>query len=105
LFHSYSWPGNVRELENEMRRLITLSGNVIRADLVSSMIKSGRTAGLTPEEMDGLSLNDKVYAMEELEIVRAVKESRGNKSRAARKLGISRFTLQRKIDKYGLVVE
>ncbi len=41
-----------------------------------------------------------VETIEKHEILKALSASRGNKSRAARKLGISRFTLQRKIEKY-----
>jgi transcriptional regulator with GAF, ATPase, and Fis domain len=98
----YPWPGNVRELENEMRRLITLAGDQIDYSVVSEVIKSGPVPELLTDRFKDLDLNQRVEAIEKHEIVRALGEAGGNKSRAARKLGISRFTLQRKIDKYRL---
>ncbi|HMS17945.1 MAG TPA: helix-turn-helix domain-containing protein, partial [Planctomycetota bacterium] len=50
-------------------------------------------------------LGELVEAIEVREITRALARADGNKSRAAELLGITRFTLQRKLDKYGLKVE
>ena len=57
------------------------------------------------EEIKDLDLTSKVEAIERHEILEALRRCEGNKSKAARLLGISRFTLQRKIDKYKLVWE
>ncbi|MHC4941502.1 MAG: sigma 54-interacting transcriptional regulator [Planctomycetota bacterium] len=98
----YPWPGNVRELENEMRRLVTLSDDVITYELVSDMIKTGPMPDLGFGDLHDMDLNERIETIEKHEILKALGETGGNKSKAARKLGISRFTLQRKIDKYKL---
>ncbi len=57
--------------------------------------------GPTPAER-GTTLPDLVRELEEREIRRALRQSAGNKSRTAELLGLSRFALQRKLDKYGV---
>ncbi len=102
LFCKYHWPGNVRDLENELRRLVTLADDRIAVDLVSERIRRNPTTTLLLDEIEDLDLASKVEAIEKHEIADAMRLCDGNKSKAARRLGISRFTLQRKIDKYGL---
>jgi DNA-binding protein Fis len=51
------------------------------------------------------NLLDLVERVERKEIEKALSFARGNKTRAAESLGISRFTLQRKLEKYGMPVE
>ncbi len=102
-FGSYDWPGNVRELENEVRRLMALSDKVVVLDTVSESVRFGvrRPPG---ESGDGgfRSLDDQVRDLEVREIRRALAAMGGNKTRASEVLGISRFTLQRKLEKYGI---
>ncbi len=102
LLTGYAWPGNVRELENEMRRLVTFSNDVITPDGLTHLESSVYSNGSATVYSAGASLNERVEAMEKNEIMKALGEARGNKSEAARNLGISRCTLQRKIDKYNL---
>jgi len=102
LFCKYHWPGNVRDLENELRRLVTLADDRIVADLVSERIRRNPDTTLLLDEIKDLDLTSKVEAIEMHEISEAIQFCEGNKSKAARRLGISRFTLQRKIDKYGI---
>jgi len=102
LFCKYHWPGNVRDLENELRRLVTLADDRITAELVSERIRRNPGATVLLDEIKDLDLVSKVEAIETHEIADAMRFCDGNKSKAARRLGISRFTLQRKIDKYGL---
>ncbi len=92
----YGWPGNVRELENEIRRLVTLCDQTITVDQVSPHIVQAGPA--EPDESG--DLNARIQSMEMREIRRALAEARGNKSRAATVLGISRFALNRKMEKY-----
>ena len=100
VFARYGWPGNVRELENEVRRLVTLADGTVEVEAVSPHIRKGGVAEeLEPFEGD---LNACIQAMETREINRALIEVRGNKSRAAAALGISRFALNRKMEKYGI---
>jgi transcriptional regulator with GAF, ATPase, and Fis domain len=98
-FARYAWPGNVRELENEVRRLVTLSDATIALDAVSAHIKQRAVGVVSGEDGD---LTQMVQAIEVREIRKALEAAHGNKSRAAQVLGISRFALNRKLEKYGL---
>jgi len=104
---AHDWPGNVRELENEMRRLVVLAAEGVTLELLSSSVlerRSGhlaRTSEGAPAEASG-SIRDAVAELEQRSIQAALEAAGGNKSQAAKALGISRFALQRKLDKYGL---
>ena len=90
----HSWPGNVRELQHVVERAIVMaSGHVLEAD----DIEFSRMAEQAPPP--------EILNLEELErnaIMTAIGRSNGNLSQAAGLLGITRFTLYRKIEKYGL---
>jgi DNA-binding NtrC family response regulator len=106
LLVGYPWPGNVRELEHEMRRLVYLCphGQPIDAGLLSAAIchpasesvSVGRTAG-------SLRLEDHVASLERRLILEALARTRGNRTRAAALLGISRNGLAIKMERLGLV--
>jgi len=102
----YAWPGNVRELENEIERLVVLSGSdkTITPDMLSSRIldfgreefsaaRGVRTSG---------SLKDALEELETLMIKEGLKRCNFNKSKLSKELGISRASLIMKVDKYGL---
>jgi two-component system, NtrC family, response regulator HupR/HoxA len=97
----YSWPGNVRELENEVERLIVLAGNVevIDVDLLTPRIRDAavRAAPVNPE-----SLPEAIELLEREMIAAALLRHRGNKSRAAQTLQVSRRNLIRLVQKYRL---
>ncbi|MBL8843412.1 MAG: sigma 54-interacting transcriptional regulator [Planctomycetes bacterium] len=95
---AYHWPGNVRELENEIRMLITFSDDPITLDRLSERIRRALSTPAEPALREGLT--GRVEALERAEIRRALEDATGNKSRAADVLGISRFALQRKLEKY-----
>jgi transcriptional regulator with GAF, ATPase, and Fis domain len=106
---AYDWPGNVRELQNELRRAAILCDGVVLESHLSQQVRSGRSTatvgfaddGLVPAER-GTTLPDMVGELETREIKKAWQKAQGNKSRAADMLGLSRFALQRKLEKYGL---
>ncbi|RZO56022.1 MAG: sigma-54-dependent Fis family transcriptional regulator [Sandaracinaceae bacterium] len=112
----HEWPGNVRELENEMERLWVLSGEdkVIDDDLLSPSIKqkrrfgpegSAKSAEATPApapEAPGTTLPEAVEALERRMIADELQRNKGNKTRTAEALGISRRNLIRKVQGYGL---
>ncbi len=101
-FLDYAWPGNVREIENEVRRLVALAEDGIHLDLVSSHIRHGREQFAVSGGGPVRHLNRLVEEVERLEILKALDHYENNKTRAAEALGISRFTLQRKLEKYGI---
>jgi DNA-binding NtrC family response regulator len=96
LLASMSWPGNVRELENLIERLaIFAATDEISAEEVEQERVRRREATSAPDNSTA-SLPGKLEEMERQEILRALRESGGNKSLAARKLGIERKTLYEK---------
>lgn len=102
-FLDYAWPGNVRELENEVRRLVALADEAITLDLVSPHIREGKNQFRSAAAEGPIrNLNTLVEEVERLEILKALEQHKHNKTRAAEALGISRFTLQRKLEKYGI---
>ena len=108
----YSWPGNVRELQNEIRRAAILCDGIILESHLSSHVREGRRGpgsvfaddGSVPTER-GTTLPDMVKDLEVREIQKAFDRAQSNKSRAADLLGLSRFALQRKVEKYELDAE
>lgn len=103
---SYSWPGNVREVKNAIERMVVLSQGPRLT--VGQLPEDFRLApeGLareTPLRGNGWSLQSSDLQGMEKELIRVkLLETKGNKSEAARKLRISRRTLYRKIEEYGL---
>ena len=95
LFFDYQWPGNVRELENTLEHafvcchdeVITMAH--LPADFKKYQVKSTRTEGMSEDQ-------------ESKAIHQALQNARWNKSKAADLLGISRRTIYRKMEKYGL---
>ena len=96
LLASMSWPGNVRELENLIERLaIFAATDEISAEEVQRE-RARRSEATSAPENSTASLPGKLQEMERQEILRVLRESGGNKSLAARKLGIERKTLYEK---------
>ncbi|MCU0863280.1 MAG: sigma 54-interacting transcriptional regulator [Planctomycetes bacterium] len=106
---AYGWPGNVRELQNEIRRAAILCDGIILETHLSQHVREGRRGPGTPFADDGTvpsergtTLPDMVRELEIREIQKAFDRAQANKSRAAELLGLSRFALQRKLEKYAL---
>ncbi|MBX3275820.1 MAG: sigma 54-interacting transcriptional regulator, partial [Sandaracinaceae bacterium] len=90
---AYRWPGNVRELENELRRALVLAEDVIDVSHLTAAAPGEPDA----EPRDELDLKGRVAALERRLIRRALDECGGNQTRAAARLGVSRFGLQKMI--------
>jgi len=104
---AHDWSGNVRELENEMRRIVLLTqGDEARLEHLSRSVierRSTRPGGSSKAEPQTPGdIKQAVADLERRSIEAALAQHGGNKSKAAGELGISRFALQRKLDKYGL---
>jgi DNA-binding NtrC family response regulator len=99
---AYGWPGNVRELESVVERASVLKrgSTITRADLPE---KLSRTR--TGVENIILNLPDEGISLEDLEkslIIKALDKNKGNQTRAAEYLGITRPTLIYRMEKFGL---
>ena len=103
---SHDWPGNVRELENEMRRLMVVADDEVSVEHLSRTVVEGYGRDASPAEagavLEAGDIRSAVADLESRSIEAALAQAGGNKSRAAAALGISRFALQRKLDKYGI---
>ena len=97
----YDWPGNVRELENEIERASTLAGNdtVITPDYLSERIKSSADINGIGDA-GAASLKEATARVERQMVVAALRKSGGNRSQAARELGLTRQGLLNKISRY-----
>ncbi len=100
LFERHSWPGNVRELQNTLQRLSLLAGNrAISVALIESDPVLRRT--LVPASRPELAAFS-LKSAERDQLRQALAASRGNRSKAAVLLGVSRATLYRKLHRHGL---
>ena len=100
LFKKYHWPGNVRELENLIERAVVLAdGTTLTvADFSIEIDEYAETGGAS----NGSALNDQLEAIERDSLKKALKKANGNKSRAARDIGLARSTFISKLKKWGL---
>lgn len=101
---AYPWPGNVRELRNVVERAAVLvRGGMIVAEEID-LPGSAPAAPDTPGDEAG-DLPGAVARLERRMIARALDEEGGNRTRAAKRLGIQRQLLYAKIERYGLAVD
>jgi transcriptional regulator with GAF, ATPase, and Fis domain len=105
---SHPWPGNVRELRNEVMRAAALSDRVIVPLILSQPVRAHREEVQPVPDLGTKPLKEMVREVtEDLEkrvIAQALERCRGRKSQAARLLGVSRPTLDAKIEAFGLAV-
>ncbi len=105
ILENYSWPGNIRELRNIIERMVVLStGDTLEADNIPNDIRyySSEPTVMSVSVSDDKPPEGNLQAMEKELIRKKLSEVGGNKSKAAKELGISRRTLYRKIEEYQL---
>src|SRR5499427_9319402 len=110
----YPWPGNARQLENEVKRLIaSVRGKTINEDHLDPALRTAETSVQKPPARDGApaleassfhSLPAAVEGLERCMIENALRETAGNKQKAAQVLGLSRQGLIKKLKRLGLSV-
>ena len=94
--YAYAWPGNVRELDNRIRRAVLLAVSPL---LTHKDLNLNATICRTGEKCKKGLMEE----AEEKELIRKILEECGGKiSRVARMLGMSRPTLYKKMERYGL---
>ena len=104
LLTEYDWQGNVRELENEVERAIALAGEgavIQREDLSPKIYEKSPNIEL-PNALNAETLRGAVDQLESHLIQEALEKYRWNESEVARRLGISRLGLQKKLDRLGI---
>lgn len=102
---SYDWPGNVRELQNFIERALNLApGKTIYPEHLPDIINNGEIENNKNKNGD-LTLKEIVARTEKETIIEAIKRADGNRTEAARDLGIHRTSLYHKIDKYNIKLE
>ncbi|HUV30595.1 MAG TPA: sigma 54-interacting transcriptional regulator [Acidobacteriota bacterium] len=104
LFLAYDWPGNIRELDNKVKRLQVMSQMVAEGDLVELYRSLFPQSADLDESSDGESLFQRVEQFERKLITEALLAARGNKSEAARLLGVHEATVRTKLKRYGISV-
>ncbi len=103
LLQRHSWPGNVRELRNVIERAVVLAqGTVIGAADLPPYIGGARAGAIAPSQTD-LDNERTLDALERRHIEAALLASGGMKTVAARRLGIDRKRLYRKMKRLGLI--
>lgn len=98
----YHWPGNVRELRTAIEHAVVFcQGNTITLKDLPQFVRVGVSAVATPQSIVS-SDNLNVKEVEKQLIIQALRECNGNRTQAAKKIGISRRTLHRKIHEYNI---
>ena len=93
----YSWPGNVRQLRNVVEKMCVLSsgGRLALADVPADIVQP-------PASSQAISAARTLEETEKAKILSVLESSGGNKTKAAETLGISRRTLHRKLNEWGM---
>lgn len=95
----YPWNGNVRELENEIERAVALAcSDTITMEDFSEQIQSHFSVESVPS---GVATDD-LKELEKATVMRVMSDTKGNKTEAARRLGLSREGLRKKLKRYGI---
>ncbi len=97
----YDWPGNIRELKHLIKRAVLLcDGNEIMCEHFPLLMQPGKKAAIGEEPHEFPSLDE----IEKSHIISALQHAEGVKKKAAHLLGISRSTLDRKIEAYAITL-
>ena len=113
LMLAYDWPGNVRELKNVIERAVILAAAEITPELMPERMRAAPRVtgpvqlGMPESSSGGLTLEfrpgtDTLDDLERRLLEEALRLAGGKKAKAAEILGISRFALLRRVDKFGL---
>ncbi len=98
---AYDWPGNVRELEHEILRLVHLcpDGDAIDFTMLPAHVVTGGSDPAAPPTPATLELEPNVARLEDALIRQALAAAEGNRTRAAKRLGLSRNGLALKMER------
>jgi DNA-binding NtrC family response regulator len=98
---AYDWPGNVRELRNTVEQMVVLArGDRLTVRDVPAAVRGAADVTKVQVVRPGVTMT--VEEAERQLIIQALKEMKGNRTKAAAKIGMSRRTLHRKLKTYNL---
>ena len=100
---AYHWPGNVRELENVMERAVVMAeGEVIHGHHLPPSLQMNRYTAKVEDSAEVSDFLSRVANFEIELIVEALKDTNGNQTQAAKRLGVTKRIIQYKIKHYGI---
>jgi two-component system response regulator HydG len=100
----YPWPGNVRELMNSVERGVVLSrADILDEQDVAPVLETQTLEAPASQAAAAAGGETSLESVEKATILKTLEEAGGNKSEAARRLGITRRTLHLKLKKYGVM--
>lgn len=104
ILNAYPWPGNVRELRNAVERMVVMTRNprITLRDVPAEIRENKSLLAVTSAPSTPGTPPLSIDAAEKTLIAKALKTTDGNRTLAAKQLGISRRTLHRKLNEYGL---
>jgi two-component system response regulator HydG len=100
---TYHWPGNVRELMNAVERGVVLSRSEYLDEAVLSLISGDESSFREISSGDAVNAATPLNEVEKTTILKTLEAAGGNKSEAARRLGITRRTLHKRLKLYGVM--
>ncbi|OQY05740.1 MAG: sigma-54-dependent Fis family transcriptional regulator [Desulfobacteraceae bacterium 4572_123] len=103
VFMDYHWQGNIRELKNAMEyAYVTTEGPIIRLDHLPGKIGTTQKVSIPPVPE---VTEDEVLPIEKMRLIKALKQTNGNQTKAAEILNINRVTVWNRMRKYGLDIK
>ncbi|MGE0404559.1 MAG: helix-turn-helix domain-containing protein, partial [Kofleriaceae bacterium] len=101
VLEAHDWPGNVRELRNAIERALVLSGGApIEPGHLPDRLLERISVG--KGDAPAIDVRQRVADVERTSVLDALESTKGNQTKAAKKLGISRFALIRLMEKHDL---
>lgn len=96
----YDWPGNIRELRNVIEEAVVISSDV---NLTPDLFNLNKYSNSRPEASAVGEIGDMpLYEVEKKSVIRALIKTKGNQTKAAKLLGVTRKVLMNKIEKYSI---